>query len=87
MRPGGWWWLPRSGCRCSPAGTVLGAWLLSGASPTVLAAVLAFGAVAFMYLATEELLVEAHERGETAAGSVTFFVGFLLYMVLSETIG
>jgi len=67
-------------------GAVLGAVLLSGASPTTLAAVLAFGAVAFMYLATEELLVEAHERGETAAGSVTFFVGFLLYMVLSETL-
>jgi ZIP family zinc transporter len=67
-------------------GTALGVWLLSGASPTTLAAVLAFGAVAFMYLATEELLVEAHQRGETAAGSVTFFVGFLLYMVLSETL-
>ena len=69
------------------AGTALGVWLLSGASATTLAGVLAFGAVAFMYLATEELLVEAHQRGETAAGSVTFFVGFLLYMVLTETLG
>jgi zinc transporter, ZIP family len=69
------------------AGAVLGAWLFSGASPATLAGVLAFGAVAFMYLATEELLVEAHERGETAAGSVGFFVGFLLYLVLSETVG
>jgi zinc transporter, ZIP family len=68
------------------AGTALGVALLSGASPTTLAAVLAFGAVAFMYLATEELLVKAHERGETAAGSVTFFIGFLLYMVLTETL-
>lgn len=68
------------------AGTALGVWLLSGASPVTLAAVLAFGAVAFMYLATEELLVEAHERGETAAGSVTFFIGFLIYMVLTETL-
>jgi ZIP family zinc transporter len=68
------------------AGTALGVWLLSGAGPTTLAGVLAFGAVAFMYLATEELLVEAHERGETAAGSVTFFIGFLLYMVLTETL-
>jgi ZIP family zinc transporter len=68
------------------AGTALGVWLLSGASATTLAGVLAFGAVAFMYLATEELLVEAHERGETALGSVTFFIGFLLYMVLSETL-
>lgn len=31
------------------AGTALGVWLLAGASPTTLAAVLAFGAVAFMY--------------------------------------
>ena len=69
------------------AGTAVGVWLLSGASRTTLAWVLAFGAVAFMYLATEELLVEAHERGETAAGSVTFFVGFLLFMILTETLG
>jgi ZIP family zinc transporter len=48
--------------------------------------VLAFGAVAFMYLATEELLVEAHARGETSIGSVGFFVGFLIYLVLSELI-
>jgi hypothetical protein len=37
-------------------------------------------------LATEELPVEAHRRGETLAGPITFFVGFLLYMVLSETL-
>jgi ZIP family zinc transporter len=49
--------------------------------------VLAFGAVAFMYLVTEELLVAAHERGETAAGSATFFVGFLLYLVLEQVLG
>ena len=40
-----------------------------------------------MYLVTEELLVEAHERGETASGSAMFFVGFLLFMVLTETLG
>jgi ZIP family zinc transporter len=68
-------------------GTVLGVVMLDGASATVLAGVLAFGAVAFMYLATEELLVEAHEEGETAVGSVGFFVGFLIYLVLAELIG
>lgn len=52
----------------------LGAVLLQGASPAMLAGVLAFGAVALMYLATEELLVQAHESGETALRSV----GFLL---------
>jgi ZIP family zinc transporter len=68
-------------------GTVLGVVALNGASATVLAGVLAFGAVAFMYLATEELLVEAHEEGETAVGSVGFFIGFLIYLVLAELIG
>ncbi|SER16854.1 ZIP family metal transporter [Microlunatus flavus] len=67
-------------------GTGLGVVLLAGAGPAVLAGVLAFGAVAFMYLATEELLVEAHARGETSIGSVGFFVGFLIYLVLSELI-
>jgi ZIP family zinc transporter len=55
-------------------------------SAAVLAGVLAFGAVAFMYLATEELLVEAHASGETAVGSVGFFLGFLIYLVLHELI-
>jgi ZIP family zinc transporter len=68
------------------AGTAAGVWALTGATATTLAAVLAFGVVAFMYLATEELLVKAHERGETATGSVGYFIGFLLYLVLSETV-
>jgi ZIP family zinc transporter len=68
------------------AGTAAGVWALTGASPATLAAVLAFGVVAFMYLATEELLVQAHERGETATGSIGYFMGFLLYLVLSETL-
>jgi len=67
-------------------GTAIGAVLLDGVSPALLAGVLAFGAVAFMYLATEELLVEAHEEGETALGSVGFFVGFLIYLLLDEVI-
>lgn len=69
------------------AGTAVGAALLASASPALLAGVLAFGAVAFMYLATEELLVEAHEQGETALGSVGFFVGFLIYLLLDELVG
>ena len=67
-------------------GTGAGVLFLSGASATMLAGVLAFGAVAFMYLATEELLVQAHQKGETAIGSVGFFVGFLIYLVLHELI-
>jgi ZIP family zinc transporter len=62
-------------------GTVLGVVVFGGVPAVVLAGVLAFGAVAFMYLATEELLVEAHAEGETAIGSVGFFIGFLIYLV------
>lgn len=67
-------------------GTIAGVVLLQGAPAALLAGVLAFGAVAFMYLATEELLVEAHENGETSLGSIGFFVGFLVYLVLSELV-
>lgn len=52
----------------------------------MLAGVLAFGAVAFMYLATEELLVEAHARGETAVGSTAFYVGFLVILVIEQAL-
>jgi len=68
------------------AGTAVGVLALGTASPALLAGVLAFGAVAFMYLATEELLVEAHEKSETSLGSVGFFIGFLVYLVLAELI-
>ena len=69
------------------AGTVVGVLLLGGVSATLLGGVLAFGAVAFIYLATEELLVQVHAEGETSIGSVGSFVGFLIYLVLTELIG
>jgi ZIP family zinc transporter len=68
------------------AGTAIGVVALAGVSVPLLGGVLAFGAVAFMYLAAEELLVEAHAQGETAVGSVGFFVGFLIYLVLHELV-
>jgi len=67
-------------------GTVLGVVVLAGVWASVLAGVIALGAVAFMHLATEELLVQAHVSGETSVGSVGFFVGFLIYLVLHELI-
>ena len=67
-------------------GAGVGAALLAGAPSAVLATVLAVGAVAFMYLVTEELLVHAHEHGETAFGSALFFVGFLIYLVIEEIV-
>jgi hypothetical protein len=53
----------------------------------VLAVGLAFGAAALMYLAVDELLVEAHEERETTALSGLFFVGFLCFYVLAEIAG
>ncbi|MDA3920107.1 MAG: ZIP family metal transporter [Salinisphaera sp.] len=67
-------------------GTALGVAVLTGASKPVMAAVLGFGAVVFMYLVTEELLVKAHEQGDTAFGSATFFVGFLCYLLIEQAL-
>lgn len=65
-------------------GTAGGAALLSGVSPAIMAVVLAFGSVAMMYLVTEELLVEAHKIEEGAWETTAFFVGFLVYLLISE---
>jgi ZIP family zinc transporter len=46
--------------------------------------VLAFGAAALLYLAVEELLVEAHEQAETTLSAAMFFTGFLTIYVLGE---
>lgn len=51
-------------------------------SPQTLAAVLAFGSAALMFLATEELLVEAHETGETVFATAMFFAGFILFLAV-----
>lgn len=63
-------------------GAIGGAAVLNGASHTVLAAVLAFGAAALLYLVTEELLVEAHELTDTAPLTTMFFAGFLAIFIL-----
>jgi len=50
---------------------------LSGQSPVLLTGFLAFGAAALLYLVTEELLIRAHDLGETAGVTALFFLGFL----------
>lgn len=65
-------------------GAIGGALLLTGASPQVMAAALAFGAAALLYLAVEELMLEAHEHAETPWLTALFFVGFVLIYVLGE---
>ncbi|MBN9392320.1 MAG: transporter [Chloroflexi bacterium] len=64
-------------------GASLGALLLGGLSGNLLEAVLAFGVAALLYLVTEELLVEAHEVPETPLITATFFIGFLLLLVVT----
>ncbi len=64
-------------------GTALGATILAGTSPAIMVTVLAFGAAALLFLVTEELLVEAHEVGETPWATAMFFAGFLFLLVLA----
>lgn len=76
-----------AGLAASPvAGAVVGASVLGGASSQLIAGVLAFGAVALMYLVTEELLVEAHESGETAWGTVVLVAAFLIYLLIGQAV-
>ncbi len=69
-----------------PLGAIVGFILLGGLSGNLLAGFLAFGLVALLYLVTEELLTEAHEVPDTPFTSAMFFVGFLLLIVIEETL-
>jgi ZIP family zinc transporter len=59
-----------------------GASVLRNLTGHPLAIMLAFGSAALLFLVTEELLVEAHEEPETPVLTATFFVGFLLFLLL-----
>ncbi|MDT8305528.1 MAG: transporter [Anaerolineae bacterium] len=63
-------------------GAVFGALALSNLAGAWLATVLSFGAAALLYLVTEELLIEAHEREDTPWVTALFFVGFLAIFIL-----
>ena len=65
------------------AGAVLGVTLLQGLNQTEMQAVLSFGVAALLFLAVEELLVEAHEVPETPWTTSAFFAGFLLFLVVA----
>jgi ZIP family zinc transporter len=69
-----------------PIGTLV-ALPVASLSPTVIAGFLSFGLIALLYLVTEELLVEAHEKPDTPLISAMFFVGFLGLMLIEEMIG
>lgn len=63
-------------------GAVIGLTLLAALAPTEMAIVLAFGSAALLYLVIEELLVEAHKVRDTPFTVATFFLGFLLLLVI-----
>lgn len=52
--------------------------------PAMVTAFLSFGLMALLYLVTEELLVEAHEKPDTPVISAMFFVGFLGLLLIEE---
>ncbi len=58
-------------------GVVTGGWYV---------AVLAFAAVALLFLALEELLTEAHERSETPLVTSTLFLGMLAFLLLEMAV-
>jgi ZIP family zinc transporter len=55
-----------------------------GAAPPLMAAILGFGVSALLYLVTEELLLEAHDTPDTPLITATFFLGFLIPIVLAH---
>ena len=59
--------------------SLVGNFLLSGASHAVIGGALAFSAAALLYLVTEELLMEAHEVEEKPISTLVLFGGFLAF--------
>lgn len=53
--------------------------------PVIITGFLSFGLMALLYLVTEELLVEAHEKPDSPLISAMFFVGFLGLLILEES--
>ena len=70
-----------------PIGAVAGVLLFEVLDGDWQIGILAFGSAALLYLVTEELLVEAHDQGETVVGTSMFFVGFGSSLVLSMMLG
>ena len=69
-----------------PFGAAAGTFLFQGLGQAWLTGFFAFGLVALLYLVTEELLVEAHEKADTPIATAVFFVGFFLLILLDEAI-
>ena len=62
--------------------SIIGTTVLRKLDNNTLEIVLSFGLAALLYLVTEELLVEAHEDKETPFHTASFFLGFLVLLIL-----
>lgn len=65
---------------------VLGGTLLQNLDGKWMELVLSFGLSALLYLVTEELLVEAHSEEDKPFYTATFFLGFLVFLVLGMVV-
>lgn len=62
--------------------TVAAAAVLPAHSSTLNTVILAFGSAALLFVVTEQLLVKAHKQPEAPLLAASFFVGFLLLLIL-----
>ncbi|MBN8907740.1 MAG: ZIP family metal transporter [Rhodospirillales bacterium] len=67
-----------------PVGSLFGIGVLAGLPDVIVTALYAFALVALLYLVTEELLLEAHERPDTPLATAVFFVGFFLMITIDR---
>lgn len=65
---------------------VLGGTLLQHMADQWMELVLSFGLSALLYLVTEELLVEAHSEDDKPLYTGTFFLGFLIFLILGMVV-
>lgn len=70
-----------------PIGTLIGIVGLSRMPGAVVNGTIAAGTAALLYLVTEELLKEAHEQPEGPLTTATFFLGFLMVLLLDMQLG
>ncbi|AZA81527.1 transporter [Chryseobacterium lactis] len=61
---------------------MLGVVLLRNSSESTMEIILSFALSALLFLVVEELLTEAHEEKETVWHTSSFFIGFLIFLIL-----
>lgn len=67
---------------CLPWGALFGYLMLYFLPSSMMIGTLSFGVVSLMYLVTEELMAEKHNRQESSLVTACFFLGFLCILML-----